>query len=163
MKNIICSLIIFLSFISLDCSSEYVVNGHYSKENLYKDFNKSCDDRSIEITLTNDSSFVAPYGASVSNDTLVLHKDGQKLNNEYLQISKVKDARYKKQWLGLPLGLLAGVAVSAICVGTKVIPIKSHNSYDYLSAIVYEVPLGIIIGTTVGWFIGYSYVYSFNP
>ncbi|MDP4116365.1 MAG: hypothetical protein Q8903_09535 [Bacteroidota bacterium] len=169
MKNSIYLLVIIMALISINCSTEYVANKRYSKEDLYKNFNKNCSDRSIKITLTNDSSFVVPYGAKIFNDTIAFYNKGHNTIYGYIQLNNVKEASYKNHWLGMSLGLLAGIGVSAICVAAKVVPMTVQDGnppyqdkYDYFTAIISEVPFGILIGSTAGWLIGWNYIYKFN-
>jgi hypothetical protein len=75
---------------------------------------------------------------------------------------------YKKHWLGIPGGFFAGIPIGAAIVATNVIPAPMDGgnpplTRDYLSATINDVPVGILIGCIIGWFVGYTYTYQFSP
>lgn len=55
----------------IGCSSTYTIKDFSSKEKFYEDFNNSAKDKTVKVTLTNDSSFTTLNGASISNDSLI--------------------------------------------------------------------------------------------
>lgn len=169
MKNLIYLFVILIALVSVNCSTEYAVSKKYSKDDLCKNFNKACNNRSINITLLSDSTFEVPYGAQILNDTICFYNKEHNKVSGCLPLYSVKEASYNNHWLGMSLGLLAGIGVSAICVATKVLPLKVqsgnppyNDEYDYFTAIISEIPAGIIIGSTVGWIVGWNYKYKFN-
>lgn len=123
MKNIIYSFVILFALLSVNCSTEYTVSKRYSKEDVYKNFNKACNNKSINITLLNDSTFEVSYGAQILNDSIGFYNKEHNKISGCLPLHSVKEASYNNHWLGMSLGLLAGIGVSAICVATKVLPL----------------------------------------
>jgi hypothetical protein len=54
------------------CSSTYTIKYFSSKDNFYNDFNKFAGNKSLKVTLINDSSFISEEGVKISNDSLIL-------------------------------------------------------------------------------------------
>jgi hypothetical protein len=86
-----------------------------------------------------------------------------------IPLTNVKEISYNRHWLGIIPGFFAGIPIGAFLAEAKLIP-SSHTdgnsnvaTYDYINATLIGIPVGIIIGSTVGWFIGYTYTYQFNP
>ena len=161
----------FLSFITSSCQSDYVVSQYYSREEEYANFNKSCKNKSLKIILNNDSTFFAPDGARISNDTLILLTKDQNVIAGYIQISNVKEVSYNKRWLGVPFGILTGGVLGSLAGAVGIIPVyESHpnmnggqtQTIETGGAMVYGCLAGIGIGGIIGWLIGYNYIYYFN-
>ena len=71
MKSIYYLIVLFSSLVISGCSSTYTINDFSSKEKFYEDFNNSVKYKNINVTLSNDSSFSVPYGAILSDDSLL--------------------------------------------------------------------------------------------
>ncbi len=87
--------ILFISFVTiyvLGCSSIYRLSDFPSKKNFYEDFNKSAYNKSLTITLINDSSFSVPCGALISNDYLqtILNIKKRTLKLKHSSIKEIK-------------------------------------------------------------------------
>ena len=63
-------LILLLSLLIIGCSSTYRVSDFTSRDKFYNDFNKFVRDKSVKVTLVNDSSFYVENGAQIKNDTI---------------------------------------------------------------------------------------------
>ncbi|MHB8579540.1 MAG: hypothetical protein ACYDA4_06730 [Ignavibacteriaceae bacterium] len=70
-KSIYYLITAFFSLVILGCSSTYAIKDFSSKEKFYEDFNNSVKYKNINVTLSNDSSFSVPYGAIISDDSLL--------------------------------------------------------------------------------------------
>ena len=68
--KIIDLLILLLSLLIIGCSSTYKISNFPSKDKFYEDFNKFAKDKSVKVTLVNDSSFYVENGAQIKNDTI---------------------------------------------------------------------------------------------
>jgi hypothetical protein len=169
MNNFICKKIVYLNVLAISlflfgCSSTYRVSRNYSKADLYNNFNKSCYGKSVNITLTNDSSFIVSGGANISNDSLILFPGEESVNNVYLQLDQVKEVSYKSNWLGISFGIVCGVAAGGIAGVLGAAPAKDKNgNFDRSISTVQGVLAGAVVGSVVGWLIGYTYIYQFNP
>lgn len=170
---------VLLSFITIfvllltGCSSTYRLSDFSSKEKFYSDLNKFVVDKDMEITLTGDSSFYSRGIAGIRNDTLFFQADITKSNlgNNYkaIPINKIKTISYNWHWLGLPIGFTGGAiigidiggAISSYDVHTKGDPLGINN--EYLLPLIYGVLIGSITGSIADWFVGWNYVYEFNP
>ncbi|HUX60910.1 MAG TPA: hypothetical protein VMV32_06330 [Ignavibacteriaceae bacterium] len=71
MKSIYYLIVVFFSLVISGCSSTYTIKDFSSKEKFYEDFNNSVKYKNINVTLSNDSSFSVPYGAILSDDSLL--------------------------------------------------------------------------------------------
>jgi len=104
--------------------------------------------------MNNDSTFTAPYGAMVLNDTLDVFVRGSGADI-LLPLNKVKRVSYKKRWLGILPGLLIGTGAAFMSAGAD----YSLNA-PWLFFVTFP---GCIIGGAVwGYLGGYNYVYLFN-
>ena len=64
--NLWLSLLIPIALMLLmGCSSTYKVEENFSKEELFKDFNNSAQNKKVEVILNNDSSLTVPEGAEI--------------------------------------------------------------------------------------------------
>ncbi|MGA7719569.1 MAG: hypothetical protein WCA84_00200, partial [Ignavibacteriaceae bacterium] len=63
-------LILILSLFVIGCSSTYKVSDFTSRDKFYNDFNKFVRDKSVKVTLVNDSSFYVENVAQIKNDTI---------------------------------------------------------------------------------------------
>ncbi|MHB8338924.1 MAG: hypothetical protein ACYDEE_16030 [Ignavibacteriaceae bacterium] len=171
MKNSIRLLAFFIILFSLpiileSCSSIYSVKDFSTKEKFYEDFNKFMKNKTIEITLINDSSFIALGGAKINNDTLNYSIDVLKPANEHLSLNNIKKIIYKNRWLGIPPFLLAGSA-SGWFVGLMIGSIANNNTQEggiKANNVYLDIwGMGTIAGIVLGWLSGYNYIYEFNP
>ena len=92
MKNILFFILAIFSFAITSCSSIYTVKDFPSKEKFYNDFNNSAKYRNINVILLNDSSFSSPYGAIISDDSLLtINIIKHKTKLERSSIKEIKD------------------------------------------------------------------------
>ncbi|MHB8579539.1 MAG: hypothetical protein ACYDA4_06725 [Ignavibacteriaceae bacterium] len=87
-------------------------------------------------------------------------------------INDIKNISYKNHWLGVIPGFFEGMPLGIVIAGSKIIPTYESNGmpwpgvptkfYDYTSAMIWGIPIGAIIGSTIGWFMGFNYTYQFN-
>ncbi len=170
MKHIHFVSILMLLF--MGCSGIYTLQNYPSKQKFYEDFNNFAKNKNLKVTLNNDSSFVTQKGTKISNDSLIFISIDSKteVNNipQSIPINKIKDVHYKLNWPGIFPGLILGIPLGIIISVSKIIPANSTEgspprpSYDYITSSLIGFPLGIIIGGTAGYFIGFNYTYVFN-
>ena len=172
MKNYYQILFFLISLILVGCQSDYVVSKWYSKEELYKNFNESCSDKSVKIIFVNDSSFTASGGARISNDTLLFITQERNNNVGFVPLSNIKRVSYNKNWLGIPFGSLTGAVVGTLAGAFGLIPVyESHpnmsggqtQDIETGGAMLLGLVAGTVVGSVIGWLIGYNYIYFFNP
>jgi hypothetical protein len=157
-------LVFAIPLFSFGCSPTYRISKDYSKADFYNNFNKSCYAKSIKITLTNDSSFIAHGGANISNDSLILFPSDGNVNTTYLKLDKVKQVSYKSNWLAISYGTASGVLAGTIAGALGAIPAKDKNgSFDRSISTIQGILVGGVIGSVIGLFVGYTYSYQFNP
>jgi hypothetical protein len=210
----------------IGCSSTYTISDFSSKDKFYDDFNNFADNKTLKITLNNDSSFISNEGTKITNDSLILlyqyqsntidtvHQqdikkiidyydeysnhsikillaDGKEIkekNIEYLPDSSIKIAvtkilndnksiplinvkkiSYNRHWIGLISGFFAGIPLGVVVEVSHVLPVHvdegnpPKSTYDDINGTLIAIPLGILIGSVVGWIVGYNYTYQFNP
>ena len=165
MKNIYLIIpVLIIAFAG--CSSNYTTIDFSSKEKFYEDFNKFMKNKTIEITLINDSSFIALGGAKINNDTLNYSTNVLKPANEHLSLNNIKKIIYKNRWLGIPPFLLAGSA-SGWFVGLMIGSVANNNTQEggiKANNVYLDIwGVGTIAGIVLGWLSGYDYIYEFNP
>ena len=85
--------LIVAMFFFIGCSSTYTISNFSSKQKFYEDFNKSVKDKSVNIILTNDSSFTAQYGSTVFDDTLVVVVDKKTITHKMF-LREIKSINY---------------------------------------------------------------------
>ncbi|MGA7721955.1 MAG: hypothetical protein WCA84_12375 [Ignavibacteriaceae bacterium] len=85
-------LISLLSLLLIGCSSTYKVTDFPSRDKFYNDFNKSADNKILQVTLNNDSTFTAASGALISNDSLVIIMQSQR--EEKLSRNEINSIKY---------------------------------------------------------------------
>jgi len=110
------------------------------KEINVKDI-KYLPDSSIQISITRDS-----------------------ISNRFIPLNLVKKIYYKNSWLGIVPGLLIAAPVSYLLYG--IAGSFSHFSspfFNYETALLFGVPAEIVIVGIIGYIIGYTYIYQFNP
>ncbi|MDR3628105.1 MAG: hypothetical protein P4L45_14775 [Ignavibacteriaceae bacterium] len=145
------------------CSPTYKISKDYSKADLYNNFDKSCYAKSIKITLTNDSSFIAPGGANISNDSLILFPSDGNVNTTYLKLDKVKQVSYKNNWLPISCGVAIGVITGGIAGALGAVSARDKNgNFDRSKSTIQGILLGGVTGSVIGLFIGYTYTYQFT-
>ncbi|MHB8851719.1 MAG: hypothetical protein ACYC6P_00010 [Ignavibacteriaceae bacterium] len=155
-------LIIIILLVFTGCSSYYTEKRFPSKEKFYDDFNNFAKNKNVEVTLMNDSSFTILEGASISEDTLTFNYKNAIMFNGYIPVKNIKEIYYKKNWPGIIPGVLFGFGVSFFVAAIG----ESQGGFlenDGGLALFRGVPIGIVIGGAIGWFIGANYIYQFNP
>lgn len=78
-----------------------------------------------------------------------------------LTLSKIKRASYNKHWLGVPIGLLSGTVLAFFVQGIAG-SILNNPKNNPPGLLVYTAA-SILIGSVIGWIVGYDYKYQFNP
>ena len=64
--------ITFFVFIESSLNNVPKVSKYYSEDQLYKDFNSSSQNKKLEITSTNDSSFYSDSKIEINDDTFYI-------------------------------------------------------------------------------------------
>ena len=75
----------------IGCSSTYKVSDFSSKDKFYEDFNNLARNKSVKVTLLNDSSFSINSGAAIQNDSLYSLREeiSPEIRNLLYQIQKI--------------------------------------------------------------------------
>ena len=87
-------LILLLSLLVIGCSTTYRVSDFASRDKFYNDFNKFAKDKSVKVTLVNDSSFYINNGAAIVNDTLYYLGKDILTGNKKIALSETKEINY---------------------------------------------------------------------
>ncbi|MHB8580580.1 MAG: hypothetical protein ACYDA4_12085 [Ignavibacteriaceae bacterium] len=85
-------LIMFFFLFLIGCSSTYKITDFPSKDQFFADFNKSAKDNSLKVFLKDDSTITSNDGARISNDSLLLPIQVQKV--ERISKDKINDIKY---------------------------------------------------------------------
>ncbi len=85
----------FLGFalLLIGCSSTYTLKDFSSKEKFYEGFNDFAKNKNVKVTLYNDSSLSAPFGAVILNDTLNVVKRVQEIEKT-ISKNEIKEIKY---------------------------------------------------------------------
>jgi hypothetical protein len=86
-------LIPVLSLYLIGCSSTYKVSDFPSRDKFYEDFNNSASDKTVKITLSNDSTFTN-NGVEIVNDTLYCTNKKIENLNKKIFLSDIKEIKY---------------------------------------------------------------------
>ena len=92
MKNIY-GLFFLLALLLMGCSSTYTIKDFPSKERFYEDFNKFAQNKDVEITLINDSSFTINDGTVLENDTLISYGKLEGKDKRSFALSDITEIR----------------------------------------------------------------------
>jgi hypothetical protein len=167
-----CLLIASLTLIFTGCSSIYKVSNFPSRDKFYKDFNKSANDKTLRVTLTNDSSFITENGAQISNDSIIfitkVRKEEKISRNDIMDIKytgtdmeNLLAVIYLKNGYSTTVkisGMLPDSSISVIVLENKneFLPVNMIKKISYKNNLlggvlgfVYGVPLGFISGITL--------------
>jgi hypothetical protein len=152
------------------CSTSYKVTD-YNKSELFKDFNNSAYDSKVEIILNTDSLVIAPEGAEIKNDSILINYPDYyplKLKKNF-SLAEVRQASLKYHWKTFPYGsaagLFAGIFLGSI-TSAYILNLKSggnHPERDYGTGASIGAVSGIIIGAFVGLIVGWDNIYQFAP
>jgi len=160
-----------LSIILLGCSSTYRVSDFPSKEKFYDNYNKSANDKTIIITLNNDSTYTAFEGSEISNDSLTYTSQ---IKNEQINIkpAEIKDIKYfgtdmskisadillknGKKARAENVSLLSDSSITAVISYKvyKTIPINNIKKVSYKNHFL-GLPQGFLGGIIGGLFVSY--------
>ncbi len=102
---------------------------------------KYLPDSSIQISITRDS-----------------------ISNRFIPLNLIKRIYYKNNWLGIVPGLLIAAPVIYLLYG--IAGSFSHFCspfFNYETALFFGAPAEIVIVGIIGYIIGYTYIYQFNP
>ncbi len=168
MKKLYASLTILFLFI-FGCSHTYEVSKYYSKEDLYKEFNESAQNKDeLKITFTNDSSIFVYNGAEIRNDTMFL-KDTSLLNyNSKIPISQIKQLSYNNHFEGALPGLLLGTVAGGAIGATGWIyhpeggGMGGTPTFSQFQATIFCAIFGLFSGAMTGIVLGFNYYFLFN-
>ncbi len=155
------------SFLLVGCSSTYTIKNFTSKEKFYEEFNRSAKNKTVKVTLTNDSSITALNGANISNDSLFF--TNQVLKEEKIESNEIKNIKYLdtgssnlaaiiilnngKELKAKKANMLGGSSINAWIVENELenLPLSKIKRASYNKNCV-GVPIGLLSGTVLGYF-----------
>ncbi|MHB1685991.1 MAG: hypothetical protein ACYCVH_01215 [Ignavibacteriaceae bacterium] len=163
----------FFSLVILGCSSSYTIKDFTSKKKFYEDFNKSVKYKNINVTLSNDSSFSVPYGAIISDDSLLtITNIKYTVRLRHSSVKEIKDyyetdftyplheviLTNGKELKGDDIRILPDSSIEYTVrenVYGEKIPLKKVKEVNYQNHWL-GIPLGFLIGAVSGF--GVSYI-----
>ena len=151
----------------MGCSSIYTERYFSSKEKFYKDFNKSAFNKTLKVTLKNDSSFICSNGAEIKYDTLFLPFYKRYNNKNFIPLKNVKQISFVNHWKGIPIPLICGTIIgfgTGYLINNSLTAPGSNSDNVNIGAygIIVLTGVGIISGGIIGWINGYTFTYQFN-
>ena len=109
---------------------------------------------------------------SIANDTLSYTNSKKIITQDaVMSLAKIKEAKYKNRWSSTPAGFLSGSIIGGF-IGSLVPIYHNHldmatggqvKERDYVAPTLVGIGSGAVIGSAIGWLIGYTYTYQFNP
>jgi hypothetical protein len=89
--------------------------------------------------------------------------------NGITPINKIQKISYNKRWIGLFPGFIMGTMlgiVAGVCTipssSSKLGPGQGGGGPDY-DSVAWGALSGMIVGSALGWIVGFDYIYQFNP
>lgn len=165
MKNLSLLIPIFIFFIA-GCSSTYRVNDFSSKEKFYEDFNKSMHNKSVNVLLANNSSFISSGNVLISNDSLIFSNPNEKVMNilPVVQVKEISSISKRNNtltglWIGATFGFL--ISFPMIAMNNTDGNHAKHQAF-FPASLVYTASGGLI-GFVIGSILDKTYTYQFNP
>ena len=86
-------LISLSSLLLIGCSSTYKVSNFPSRDKFYEDFNNFAINKTIKISLSNDSTFISNY-AEIVNDTLYCKSKKNESISKKIALTDINKIRY---------------------------------------------------------------------
>jgi hypothetical protein len=83
------------SILLIGCSSTYRVSDFSSKDKFYEDFNKFAENKSVKVTLMNDSSFNV-NSAKIRDDSIYSIENENIVITKEIDTSEIKELSYNK-------------------------------------------------------------------
>ncbi len=170
MKNIYLFGILFILFFT-GCSSTYKVTDFPAREKFYEDFNETFKDREAKVILTNDSSFIAPNGIEIKNDTLYSYIFTEENQPMQFSLADVADVEFIRDHIAsAKIFLKNGEKLNGSKVkvtkdsinfieNKSLMLFKKLESVDKIKRVTYKnrwkrMPLAILAGAPLGAFSG---------
>jgi hypothetical protein len=157
-----------LSLILIGCSSTYKISNFSSKDKFYEDFNNFAKNKSVKVTLINDSSFSFKNGAEIANDTLFYLGKEIISGNKRIAVTDIKEINYiKNDYNSASILLMNGERFSAreikknndsieFAFTEEVITLTNVTSINRIKEIIYKNRwLGVIPGFIGGTLLGF--------
>lgn len=130
----------------------------------------------------NSASILLKNGEEYSAKQLKMGKDSIEFTfaneiitlNGITPINKVQKISYKKRWLGLFPGFIAGTflgSVTGFCLVSSdnintslgLAQTSTQNDGVNFDPVAWGALSGMIVGSALGWIVGFDYIYQFNP
>jgi hypothetical protein len=131
-------------------------------KNIYFYFNKE--------TGTTSANIILKKGRELKGDNVEILPDSTvrfMVNAyEYLSLKNIKEISYNNRLLGSIIGFFIGIPAGFVVGELLFSATEDHNQNSYNQATYYHgysIISGPIVGGIMGAFIGYKYIYQFNP
>jgi hypothetical protein len=138
-----------------------------TKDNYYEYFNKSVKDKTVKITLQNDSSFTNLVGIVLENDTLISYGKLEGWKKSKYALSDIAEIKYTSNDFKSASILLRNgdkisgeniitnrdsiffVYMKTITIRNHIVPIDKVKTVSYKNRWI-RMPLGLLAGTPLG-------------
>jgi hypothetical protein len=87
-------IILFIPILLLGCSSAYRVTDFPTEEKFYEDFNSFAKDKSVKVTLINDSSFTPENNVQILKDSLFILTTREIIEKQTLRNDEIQGVEY---------------------------------------------------------------------
>ena len=166
MKNIY-GLFFLLALLLMGCSSTYTIKDFPSKEKFYEDFNNSAQNKDVNVTLINDSSFTINDGTVLENDTLISYGKLEGKDKRSFALSDITEIRYANNDSSSASVLFKNgdklrgeniitdhdsiyfVTMKTSIARNNIVPIDKVKKVSYNNRLI-RMPLGLLAGAPLG-------------
>jgi hypothetical protein len=169
--KILFSSSIILIVVLTGCSTKFTVRDFPSKEKFYEDFNTMADNKPVNITLLNDSTFRINDGVVLKNDTLFCLRPSETTLSRTIAKSDIKEISYTNNDYKSAIYMLKSgekLDVNNIVIASDSMKVDVSNSLltnyyltsiDRVKTVTYidsfkRMPIGILSGGIIGFLIG---------
>jgi len=171
------SIAAILSALFIGCSSTYRISDFLSKDKFYEDFNKFAENKSVKVTLMNDSTFNI-NSAKIQDDSIYSIENENIVITKEIDTSEIKELSYNKFQIYAYILFKDGNSYEAHNVefhndsiyfsyDTNIIMSNNISSLNKIKDISYKnhwlgLPIGTILGSVIG--LGSAILYgNVNP
>ncbi|MCL5030321.1 MAG: hypothetical protein M1480_15025 [Bacteroidetes bacterium] len=166
-----------ITILLVGCSSTYTIKNFSSKEKFYENFNNSAKNKTVKVTLSNDSSFTALEGTNITNDSLFFTT--QILKEEKIESNAIRNIKYLesgssnlaaiiilnngKELKAKKADMLEGSSINALIMENKNVnlPLNDIKKVSYKNRLLGTL-IGFLIGIPAAYLVGEQFFVLFG-
>jgi hypothetical protein len=160
-------ILVVVAFYLTGCSSQYTIRDFPTKDKFIEYFNNSIKNKSVKITLQNDSSFSNIDGVVVENDTLISYREVESKEKGKSALSDIAEIKYTSNDYTSAAVLLKNgdnirgenirtdrdsmyyINIRSFITRNNIVPIDKVKTVSYKNRLI-RMPLGLLAGLPLG-------------